>query len=63
MQVNKRALDCYRRLSGRTVVDLGLAGSLFQAYTEGWTSTDVQDLVVRLEHIRRVLDPPKTPRS
>lgn len=59
MAVNKRALDSYRRLGGRTVVDLGLAGSLFQAMTDGWTSRDVQDLIARLELIRSVSDPPK----
>jgi hypothetical protein len=57
--VNRRALDCYHRLGGRTVVDLGLAGSLFQHLTDGWTSRDVLDLVARLERIRSVLDPPR----
>jgi hypothetical protein len=62
-QVNRRALDIYRRLGGRTVVDLGLAGQLFPVLTEGWTSADVLDLVTRLERIREVLDPPPPPRS
>lgn len=63
MAVNTRALGLYRRLCGRTVVDLGLAGQLFHVYTDGWTSADVLDLAARLERIRRVLDPPRPTRS
>lgn len=57
--VNARALQIYRRLCGRTTVDLGLAGWLFEALTDGWSTTDVVDLVERLEVIREILDPPK----
>lgn len=60
--VNARALSIYRRLCGRTVADLGLAGQLLQAETDGWASRDVLDLIERLERIRYVLDPPR-PRS
>lgn len=59
--VNRRALDFYHRLGGRTVVDLGLAGALFPHLTAGWTSRDVLDVVARLERIRAVLDPPRRP--
>lgn len=61
--VNARALAIYHRLCGRTVVDLGLAGWLFQTLTDGWTPADVLDLVTRLELIRSVLDPPRTKNS
>jgi hypothetical protein len=59
--VNRRAIDAYHRLGGRTVVDLGLAGWLFQQMTVGWAPADVCDLVARLEQIRSVLDPPPPP--
>lgn len=58
-RVNRRALDIYYRLCGRTTADLGLAGWLLQALTDGWATTDVLDLVARLECIRSVLDPPR----
>lgn len=60
---NARALQIYRRLCGRTVVDLNLAGWLFQALTDGWSTLDVLDLVARLERIREVLDPPRPART
>lgn len=58
--VNTRALSIYHRLCGRTTVDLGLAGWLFQALTATWSTSDVVDVVDRIERIRAVLDPPKT---
>lgn len=58
--VNVRALTIYRRLCGRTTADLGLAGRLFEALTEGWSRDDVLDLVDRIELIRSILDPPRT---
>lgn len=61
--VNARALDLYHRLCGRTTADLGLAGWLLQAVTDGWTTADVVDLLARLELIRSVLDPAPAPRS
>jgi hypothetical protein len=63
MAVNRRALHIYHRLCGRTAVDLGIAGPLFLFLTDGWTSTDVLDLVARLELIRRILDPPRPVRT
>lgn len=59
--VNAEALRIYRRLCGRTTVDLGLAGWLLEALTDGWSPADVVDLVARLELIRDVLDPPRRP--
>jgi hypothetical protein len=58
--VNAQALALYRRLCGRTVVDLGLAGQLLHAATQGWASSAVVDLIARLERIRSVLDPPRS---
>lgn len=59
--VNARALDVYRRLCGRTVGDLSLAGWLVQQVTAGWSPTDRLDLIDRIERIRAVLDPPRGP--
>jgi hypothetical protein len=44
-------------------VDLGLAGWLLQALTDGWNAADVVDLIARIERIRAVLDPPRSPSS
>ena len=63
MQVNKHALSIYFRLCGRTVVDLGLAETVFQTETEGWTAKAVLDLVTRLELLRSILDPAKPVRT
>lgn len=57
-RVNARAFRIYTQLCGRTTGDLGLAGRLFQAVTEGWSTAAVLDLIARIEVIREVLDPP-----
>jgi len=57
---NAEAWDLFQRLATRLVVDVGLAAPGFQRVTEGFSVTEVHDLVERLATIYDLVMPPKT---